>query len=321
VGVDPQDDSAVLSDGQIEEIEERFVAAAVLAGEVGFDFVDIKHCHGYLGHELLSGHTRPGRYGGSLANRTRFLESAVSGIRRRAPGLGVAVRISAFDMPPFQRDESRGGLGVPEDFQKCLPYDYGFGVSRHDPMARDLAEPLELLQILRRLGVELVSLSCGSPYYTPHILRPAFYPPSDGYGPPEDPLVGVARQIAVARELHRSAPGQVHVGSGYSYLQRFLPLVAQAVVREDWISMVGIGREVLSYPQLPADVLQGRPLRTNRLCRTFSDCTTAPRHGLRSGCYALDEQHRKTPEGAQVRRIVAAAGLRQSPGIDGSAQA
>ena len=35
-------------------------AAARIAAEIGADFVDIKHCHGYLLHEFLGAHTRPG---------------------------------------------------------------------------------------------------------------------------------------------------------------------------------------------------------------------------------------------------------------------
>ena len=49
-----------------------FVVAAKRAHQVGFDFVDIKHCHGYLGHEFLSSYSRPGKYGGSFENRTRL---------------------------------------------------------------------------------------------------------------------------------------------------------------------------------------------------------------------------------------------------------
>jgi len=72
--------------------------------------------------------------------------------------------------------------------------------------------------------------------------------------------------------------------------------VAQAVVRAGWTDFVGIGRLVLSYPQLPADVLAGRGVARKRLCRTFSDCTTAPRNGLVSGCYPLDPHYKKSPE-------------------------
>jgi hypothetical protein len=52
---------------------------------------------------------------------------------------------------------------------------------------------------------------------------------------------------------------------------------------------------VLAYPELPLDVLHGRGVQKKRLCRTFSDCTTAPRNGLVSGCYPLNP-HYKNPE-------------------------
>ena len=53
---------------------------------------------------------------------------------------------------------------------------------------------------------------------------------------------------------------------------------------------------MLSYPHLPADVLAGRPLASSLLCRTFSDCTTAPRNGLVSGCYPLDDHYKSMAE-------------------------
>ena len=64
----------VLTDAEIGAIIEDFHRAARTASRLGFDFVDVKHCHGYLGHEFLSAHTREGRYGGSFENRTRFLQ-------------------------------------------------------------------------------------------------------------------------------------------------------------------------------------------------------------------------------------------------------
>jgi len=76
--------------------------------------------------------------------------------------------------------------------------------------------------------------------------------------------------------------------------------VAQACLRAGWFDAVGLGRMALSYPELPADVLAGRPLARRRLCRTFSDCTTAPRNGLVSGCYPLDDFYRARPERAAL---------------------
>lgn len=301
-------DDQVLGDSELDDLVERFVAAARDARDLGFDFVDIKHCHGYLLHELLGGHTRPGRYGGSFENRTRFLREVTAGIRRDAPGIDPAVRVSIFDVVPFRPDPVTSlagapGAGIPENHAELLPYRLGFGVNEQDPTLPDLSEGRRFLELLPSLGISLVNLSGGSPYTNPHVQRPALYPPSDGYLPPEDPLCGVARHLRAARDLRASCRGLVTVASAVSYLQDFLPHVAQALVREGWTDLVGYGRMVLSYPDLAADALERGVLDRKRICRTFSDCTTAPRNGLVSGCYPLDKDYAALPDGKRLREI------------------
>lgn len=293
------EDYPVMTDHQIEKLIERMVESAEMAYSIGFQFVDIKHCHGYLGHEFLSAVTRPGPYGGSFENRTRFVREVVSGIRQRVPGLRVGVRLSMFDFSAFQTDPE-SGVGTPVSKQT---YPYRFGGAADDPLGIDLSEPQRFLELLCDLGVTLVNLTAGSPYYNPHIQRPAFFPPSDGYQPPEDPLVGVARQVNAAAALKQKFPGLLLVGSAYSYLQEWLPHVAQYQVRTGGIDFVGIGRMVLSYPEFPADVLAGRGLNRKRLCRTFSDCTTAPRKGMVSGCYPLDPYYKERPEAETLAQL------------------
>jgi 2,4-dienoyl-CoA reductase-like NADH-dependent reductase (Old Yellow Enzyme family) len=305
--------ASVLSDGDLDELAGQYVDAAALAREAGFDFVDIKHCHGYLLHELLSAHDRPGRYGGDLDGRTHFLRTVVAGIRVRVPDLAIAVRLSVFDLIPFVAGDD--GFGVPDG---AGPYPYAFG-GDGTGSGIDLTETHEVLDAFADLGVGLLSTTAGSPYYNPHVQRPAYFPPSDGYQPPEDPLVGVARQLAATAELARRHPRLTIVGSGYSYLQEWLPHVAQAVVASGGASMVGLGRMVLAYPDLAADVLAGRPVRTRSLCRTFSDCTTAPRNGLVSGCYPLDPFYRDRPERVALARAkkLAKGRLSSAEGDDG----
>lgn len=294
-------DLPVLSDDEIGELEDAYVAAARRARDLGFTFVDIKHCHGYLGHEFLSAFTRPGRYGGSFENRTRFLREVIGRITTEVPGLAVGVRLSSFDLRPFRADAD--GVGRPEG-NPTSPYGQAFGGSadglRPDPQ---LAEAKAVLDLLSGCGVQLVCVSAASPYYNPHLMRPAAFPPSDGYLPPEDPLVGVARLIHAAAELKRHRPEMVVVGSGYSYLQEWLPHVAQRVVADGMADVVGLGRTMLSYPQLPADVLSGRGVSRRHVCRTFSDCTTAPRNGMVSGCYPLDLYYKEREEAERVRTI------------------
>ncbi len=296
-GIPP--DYPVMSDDQIERLIEDFAAAARRAQRAGFHFVDVKHCHGYLGHEFLSAVDRPGKYGGSFENRTRFLREAVAAIRAAAPGLEIAVRLSAFDFVPFRPGPD--GVGTPESWGEG-PYRWAFG-GDGTGVGLDLTEPKMFLDLLVQLGISLVCITAGSPYYVPHIQRPALFPPSDGYRPPEDPLVGVARQIAVTAELKRHRPELAVVGSGYTYLQEWLPHVAQHTVRAGQTDFVGLGRMVLAYPELPADSLAGRPLQRKRICRTFSDCTTAPRNYLVSGCYPLDEFYKARPEAEVLEKL------------------
>jgi NADPH2 dehydrogenase len=266
----------------------------------GFDFMDIKHCHGYLGHELLSAYIRPGPFGGSFENRTRFLRAIVCGIREQVPGLRTGVRLSAFDMPPFAASPG-DGAGQPVLHEEAEHY--WFGADRQNPLQFDLQETTRFLALLESLGVELVNLTAGSPYYNPHIQRPALFPPSDGYAPPEDPLVGVARQIQATAQLKQRFPNLLVVGSAYSYLQEWLPHVAQHNVRTGRVDFAGLGRMLLAYPEFPCDVLAGRALDRKRICRTFSDCTTAPRHGLVSGCYPLDPEYKASPQAAMLNEL------------------
>ncbi|MFK7787901.1 MAG: NADH:flavin oxidoreductase, partial [Phycisphaeraceae bacterium] len=302
------DDSAVLSDNELYQLIDDYIAAAKIAQDCGYHFVDIKHCHGYLGHELLSAYDRPGDFGGSFANRTRFLRLICEGIQQQCPGLILGVRLSAFDHYPHKPDQaqSKGGRlgpGIPDsdDVDKNAAYP-GFGLDRSDPSKIDPAEPTELLKLMRdELNIAIVNLTAGSPYYNPHLQRPAYFPPSDGYQPPEDPLLGCLRQIDIVRQLKEAVPNLPMVGTAYTYLQEYLPHAGQALVRDSWVDFIGLGRMALSYWDLPADVAEGKPIDSRRLCRTFSDCTTAPRNGIISGCYPLDDYYKLAPEHDELK--------------------
>jgi 2,4-dienoyl-CoA reductase-like NADH-dependent reductase (Old Yellow Enzyme family) len=284
-----RDDAAVLTDAEVDALIDDFARAASIADRAGYAFVDVKHCHGYLLHEFLAARDRDGRYGGAtLEARTRLAFGAIDAVRAAAPRLRIGVRLSVFDVVP------RGSDGQP--LPHALPYALGFGVDAGDPSRIDLAEPIAFVRGLVARGVGWINVTAASPYYAPHAQRPALFPPSDGYPPPEDPLAGVARLLEAARALKRAVPEAVVVSTGWTYLQEFIPHVAQACVRDGWFDAVGLGRMALSYPELPADAIAGRTLARKRLCRTFSDCTSAPRKGLISGCYPLDDFYRARPE-------------------------
>lgn len=307
-------DAQVFTNAEIEELIQCYIRAAKIAWDVGADFVDVKHCHGYLLHEFLGAHTRPGKFGGSFENRTRILREIVAGIRASGNKIEIGVRLSAFDFVPFKPDPALSqpgklGPGIPDDFSHCMPYRYGFSVNPSNPVEAELSETFKFAELCGELGVKILNLSAGSPYYNPHIQRPAAYPPSDGYQPAHDPLIDVARQINAVRQIKAGAPKNlVLVGTAYSYLQEYLPHVAQFVIRNGWTDMIGIGRMVLSYPGILADAVEKGALTTKMICRTFSDCTTAPRNGMISGCYPLDKYYSAKPEFQQLKEVKKAVG-------------
>jgi 2,4-dienoyl-CoA reductase-like NADH-dependent reductase (Old Yellow Enzyme family) len=301
-----------ISDAEAARIVEAFAGAARLAHDAGFDFVDLKHCHGYLGHEFLSARTRPGKYGGSFENRTRFLREMIAAVRDAAPGLEIGVRFSAYDSIPYSSDAAT--LEAVPAKPPQLPYLWGFGVNADDPRFPDLSEAKQLLELLRSLEVRLINVSAGSPYYSPHIQRPALFPPCDGYLPPEDPLAGAARLLRAARDLKAAAPELFFISTGWSYFQEFLPHFAQAAVRDGRTDSVGLGRMMLAYPDFPFDVLEKGQLNRKRICRTFSECTNGPRNGMVSGCFPLDPFYTAKPEWASLRSLKKGTGNPRASG-------
>ena len=150
----------VLADTELETLADDFVNAARLAHGAGFQFVDVKQCHGYLGHELLGAQSRPGPYGGSIENRTRFLRRVIDGIHASVPGLAIVVRLSIFDTVPYAKRPD--GIGAPEG---SAPDGYGFGVLRaDDQMDQALEDSRAVLTMLERLGVRWICTTAGSPY-------------------------------------------------------------------------------------------------------------------------------------------------------------
>ncbi len=260
-------DYPLASDAELEALGERFVEATVLAARIGFDFVDIKQCHTYLLNELLAARNRPGRYGGPLENRCRLVLDIAQEVRAR---LGrdflLATRLNIYDGVPHR-----------EDIRLPLPYEEAWGVDAQDPSRPDLSEPICLVGLLKEQGIRLVNLTMGSPYFNPHIGRPFERPPVDGYPSPEHPLRGVERQVIAAAALQQAHPDVVMVGTGYSWLRHFALNVGEASVRTGRISMVGLGRGAIAYPDFAADVLRNGRMSPSKACLGVSYCTALMR--------------------------------------------
>lgn len=261
--IGPPPDQPLVSDDELYELIEDYVAAAGVLAEAGFDFVDLKACHGFLGHELLGAFERPGEFGGSFENRTRFLRSVVERLRTGLPDLKLGLRLSAFDT--VFHDAGEAGIGQPVT---TGPARYWFGTDETGHFV-DLSEPIALLTELRDMGVDFICVTGSSSINSWHLQRPALESNPGEYRTPEDPLLGVLRHIDATSRLRAAVPGITTVGSGYSYLQRWLPNVAQATVRSGMTDVVGIARMQLAYPRFIADVLAGAPLDLEAIRAAF----------------------------------------------------
>jgi 2,4-dienoyl-CoA reductase-like NADH-dependent reductase (Old Yellow Enzyme family) len=296
----------LLTDDDLKRIEDQYLAAARLAAAIGCDFVDIKQCHRYLLSEFLAAKSRPGDYGGALENRSQLVRNIIQRIRAEVPGLTLVTRLNVYDGIPYLRrdkhpqfagqpleaDEKNVGLPVAHQ----LPLQTGFGVSAIDHQAPDLTEPLQLVQWLKDWGVAAINVSMGNPYANPHVVRPAEFPPVDGYDAPEHPLIGVLRHFAATAAIQQSLPGFPIVGSGYSWLQDFAMLAGAGNVRDNRCTFVGIGRASLSHPDFARHLQEHGSLNRKLICRTFSYCTNLMRsknHPLGqypTGCPPFDKQ-------------------------------
>jgi len=263
VTLGPPADQPLLSDDELYELIDDYVKAAEILASAGFDFVDLKACHGYLGHELLGAFERPGDFGGSFENRTRFLRTIVERVRASSPELKLGLRLSSFDAVIHGPGDD--GVGRPLTLE---PARFWFGTDESGHLI-DLSEPIRLLTAMRDMGVDLICVTGSSSINSWHLQRPALKSKPGEYGTPEDPLVGVARHISVTSRLRDSVPGITTVGSGYSYLKQWVPNVAQAAVRAGMTDLVGIARMQLAHPRFISDVMQGNSFDTKAIEEAF----------------------------------------------------
>jgi NADPH2 dehydrogenase len=292
----------IITDDELDRLQDLYVGAALRARDIGADFIDIKQCHRYLLSEMLAAKTRPGKYGGSLENRTRFVREILARLAADAPDLIRGSRMNFFDGVPFRKNAATGaGEPTPGATDNYLEPD----------------DALAALRMFRDAGLQLVNVTAGCPYFNPHVGRPADKEPPDGYGAPEPQLVGVARHFQLADAALRACPDVPVVGTGYSYLRQYALEAGEANLRDGRVSIVGMGRGAIAYPDFARDVQMDK----KKVCITVSYCTTLMRaKGNELGQYAagcaprdpvygklLQEIQKKERELARAKASAAAA--------------
>ena len=256
----------ILSDDDLRRIQDQFVAASKLAMSAGFDAIDVKACHGYLLHELLSCKKRTNSIYGGLYTKGRFrlMLEIIDRIKNEVPGILTTARISIWD-----------------------GYAGGFGVI-DDAMEPDFTEPELLIEELISKKIKFLNLTMGNPYFNPHIVRP-FDMPLPGTPPPgEHPMFGVMRMIDGISHMQQRFPGLFVVGSAYSYLRQFAPNVGAAVLVNQGASFIGFGRSSFAYPSMPRDLMEKGYADPKKVCITCSGCSRLIGNLRPGGCVIRD---------------------------------
>ncbi|MDZ7400390.1 MAG: FAD-dependent oxidoreductase [candidate division KSB1 bacterium] len=263
-------DYPLISDEELDHLQEIYVQSAQLAAEAGFDGVDIKACHRYLVSELLASFTRENsKYGGPFENRTRFLLETALKIKENVKGIFVTSRLNVYD---------------------AIQYPYGFGVDQKDYMKPDLSEPKALIRELIKIGYPIINLTIGNPYFNPHFGRPYDFPVVGINPPDEHPLVGVVRLLNIIGEIQQEFPELPVVGTGYSWLRHFFPNVAAAIIQQGRATLVGQGRGAFAYPDSVKDLMERGAMDPHKVCVTCSACSQIMRDGGRTGCVIRDKE-------------------------------
>ena len=255
-------DSGILaSDERIRRLIDETVGHAVMAKEAGFDAVDIKAFHGYFLSELLAAYEREGEFGGSFENRTKALLMILDGIREKAGGLDLTVRLNAYDseLPPK-------GRGLREEGGRLAP---------------DPAETEKLCGILRDRGVRIINISASQP------RQRLFGGSADET---VQPFSEAGDLLAAVRHLKSRVPGVYFVATGLSQFRQFGPAVGAGGVRDGWFDFAGFGRQALAYPQFAAEALAGRMPEADSCCILCSSCFRLMYPGLSAaGCVVRDQ--------------------------------
>ncbi len=268
----------ILSDDELRSIQDQYILSARMAAQAGFDFIDLKACHGYLMIDLLAARSRKNSiYGGEeTGDRFRFMLETIERIKSEVPEISLTTRLNISD-----------------------GYKGGFGVDKNDNP--DFTEPFLLVGKLIEKGISMINISMGSPYFNPHVTRPYDNPLPGQQRPEEHPLEGVLKMINATSIFQKRFPGISFVGSAYSYLRQFAPNVGAAVIKNGDATFIGLGRSSFAYPSLPLDLINEGMANPSKVCITCSGCTRLIRYHRHGGCVIRDREI----YGEELKKLIA----------------
>ena len=262
--------SKILTDEEITSLRDGFIKCIVLAEEAGFDGAELKFAHGFLGNDFVDpANQRPGKYGGSFENRTRFFSEIVEGARKvlGKRNFILGVRFSAF-------------TGLPK----------GFGSSGLDGSIENMEEPLRFVNLAEKLGCGIISVSAGSAAGNLDILLPG-----------TTYAEGCLRHFRLTGQVKQAVTIPV-IGAGYSRIAHSglqghdLPYWAEKNITEGNVDLIGLGRQAIADADYPKKVLAGKA-ETIKICTTCAGCGMLLGNQKNVGCTLYDGYYKNLQKG------------------------
>jgi 2,4-dienoyl-CoA reductase-like NADH-dependent reductase (Old Yellow Enzyme family) len=259
--MDAQERRASAGEPSILAVQERFLSAARLALEVGFDGIDFKLCHGYFTAELLRPRNRvENGWGGGWPERSRFALTTFARLRSLADQFGAVLgsRVTVYE-----------------------PISGGMGTAGPESTVQDLHESLDLLTQLRQLGADFVDVTLGDPAVTPALSIP---------GIPDKAMTKEHRHYTAL--VSAFLEGLPVVGSAYSALGKEAIPIAEQELAAGHLNLVGFGRACLADPWLPEHLAREEQVRW---CTACNRCGAILERGGASYCPVYNNKETLTP--------------------------
>ena len=225
-----------LTAGEIQEIVDKFAAAALRAQKAGFDGVDINAASSHLLHNFFSPffNRREDEYGGSVENRARFAVEVIQAIKKRTgQDFPLSITINNIEM----------GRVIGVDDSQCLTHE----------------DSRKIARLLEQAGADAIQVRS-------HILGyhvGAYLPDTLFYPEPPFPPESFPEQYDSSdKGVGANIPGASGIKSAVS-----IPVITvgkldadlgEKAIREGKIDFIAMTRRLLADPDYPRKIAEGR---------------------------------------------------------------
>lgn len=222
---------------EIEEIVEKFAAAALRARKAGFDGVDINAASSHLFHNFLSPfwNKREDDYGGCLSNRARLLTDTIRAMKDRAGrDFPVSIILNGIEI----------GLAVGADAAACFSHE----------------DSREAARLAEAAGADAVQVR--SHWIGRHV--PGFLPDLLFYPEPPVPQRDFPKEYEAGR---KGAGANIRLAAGIksavsipvAVVGRMSPDLGERVLQQGMVDFIAMNRRLHADPELPNKLADGRP--------------------------------------------------------------